>query len=96
MADLHPKNSGNWTAERQRIATDAASNVALYDSVGSGVPPDVMGAIETLKGYANWLGSTVSNAPTFDAAISAVNAYPDLVGASLAAATVDTWRRSNC
>ena len=96
MSELHPKNTGNWNAEKQRIVTDTASNVELFAIAKNGVPAEVATALETLQGYSKWLGTTMSNAPTFDAAVSAVNAYPDLVGASLATSIVDNWKRTNC
>lgn len=96
MSELHPKNTGNWTAEKQRIITDTASNVALFTAASNGVPADVATALETLKGYSTWLGTEIANAANFDAATSAVNSYPDLVGASLATSVVDTWKRQNC
>lgn len=96
MSELHPKNTSNWTAEKQRIITDTASNVALFAAASNGVPPDVATALETLKGYSTWLGTAIANAANFDAAMSAVNSYPDLVGASLATSVVDTWKRQNC
>lgn len=96
MSELHPKNKGNWPAEQQRILTDTASNIALYDAATAGVPEDVATALGTLKGYSTWLGQAMASAQTFDAAVSAVNAYPDLVGASLATSVVDNWKRKNC
>ena len=96
IADLQPKNSGNWNAERQRIQTDAASDVALFSAAQKGVPNAVMTALETLKGYSTWIGATVSNSATYEAAMSAIKAYPNLVPATQAMASVDTWSRTNC
>lgn len=96
MSEVHPRNAGNWPAERQRILTDTASNVELFSVAAKSVPTDIAKALETLKGYSTWLGKTVAESSSFDAAISAVNAYPDLVGASLATSVVDTWKRNNC
>ena len=96
MGDLQPKNSGNWNAERQRILTDAASNVELFTAAIKGTPADIAASLETLKRYSAWLGTTLSNSSSFDSAASAINAYPDLAGTSRAASTVDTWKRNNC
>jgi hypothetical protein len=96
MSDLRPKNTGNWSAEKQRIITDAASNVALFAAASNGAPPDVATALETLKGYSTWLGSAIANAATFDAAVSTVSEYPDMAGASLATSVVESWQRKNC
>ena len=96
MGDLQPKNSGNWSAERQRILTDAASNVELFAAAIKGTPADISASLETLKSYSAWVGTTLSNSSSFDAAASAMNAYPDLAGTSRAAATVDNWKRKNC
>lgn len=96
MGDLQPKNSGNWNAERQRILTDTASNVELFTAAIKGTPADIAASLETLKRYSAWLGTTLSNSPSFDSAASAINAYPDLAGTSRAASTVDTWKRNNC
>lgn len=96
MGDLQPKNSGNWNAERQRILTDAASNVELFTAAIKGAPADIAASLETLKRYSAWLGTTLSNSSSFDSAASAINAYPDLAGTSRAATTVDNWKRKNC
>ena len=96
MGDLQPKNSGNWDAERQRILTDAASNVELFTAAIKGTPADIAASLETLKRYSAWLGTTLSNSSSFDSASSAVNAYPDLDGASRASSIVDNWKRKNC
>ena len=96
MGDLQPKNSGNWDAERQRILTDAASNVELFTAAIKGAPADIAASLEMLKRYSAWLGTTLSNSSSFDSAASAINAYPDLAGTSRAATTVDNWKRKNC
>ena len=94
--DLQPKNSGNWSAERQRILTDAASNVELFSAAIKGAPADISASLETLKSYSAWIGTTLSNSSSFDSAASAVNAYPDLAGTRSAASIVDNWKRKNC
>ena len=96
ITDLQPKNSGNWNAERQRIQTDAESNAALFSAAEKGVPNDVATALETLKEYSSWIGTTVSNSTTFEAAIDAIKAFPNSVQATKAMARVDTWSRTNC
>ena len=96
MGDLQPKNSGNWSAERQRILTDAASNVELFTAAIKGTPADIAASLETLKRYSAWLGTTLSNSSSFDSAAGAVNAYPDLAGTRSAASIVDNWKRKNC
>ena len=96
ISDLRLRNSGNWTAERQRIITDAASNVQLFTIATNGVPAEVARALEVLKGYSVWLGDTVADAPSFDAANSAVNAFPDLDAATRATSVVNEWTRANC
>ena len=96
IGDLQPKNSGNWSAERQRILTDAASNVELFSAAIKGAPADISASLEMLKSYSAWIGTTLSNSSSFDSASSAVNAYPELAGASRAASIVDNWKRQNC
>ncbi len=96
MSDLRPKNTGNWSAEKQRIITDAASNVALFAAARNGVPSDAATALDTLKSYSTWLGSAIASASTFDAAMSAVNNYPDMTGASMATSVIESWQRKNC
>jgi len=96
VSDLQPKNSGNWTAERQRIQTDAASDAALFSAASKGVPNAVVTALETLKAYSTWIGTTVADSATYEAATKAIKAYPDSAAATLAMATVDTWSRTNC
>ena len=94
--DLAPKNTGNWTAERQRIATDVASSVSLLAAAGEGVPARVAQALETLRTYATWVGSTVAAAPSYDSARSALDAYTGLAGVTSATTVVEDWRRTNC
>jgi hypothetical protein len=96
MGDLQPKNTGNWSAERQRILTDAASNVELFTAAIKGAPAEISPSLERLKSYSTWIGTTLSNSSSFDSAASAVNAYPDQSGASRAASIVDNWKRTNC
>lgn len=96
MRELHPRNAGNWPAERQRIITDAATNVELFAVAINGVPPEIAKALETLRNYSAWLGETVANATSFDQAVSAVNTSSDLFDASLATSVVDTWKSKNC
>jgi hypothetical protein len=96
IGDLQPKNSGNWSAERQRILTDAASNIELFSAAIKGAPADISGSLEVLKSYSAWIGTTLSNSSSFDSASSAVNAYPELAGVSRAASIVDNWKRQNC
>lgn len=96
VADLQPKDTGNWTLERQRIVTDADANAALYVAARSAAPADVATALGQLEKYALFLASAVRSATDFGSAVTAIGAYPDKVGASMAAATVDTWRRINC
>ena len=96
IGDLQPKNTGNWSAERQRILTDAASNVELFTAAIKGAPAEIAPSLERLKSYSTWIGTTLSNSSSFDSAASAVNAYPDQAGASRAASLVDNWKRKNC
>jgi len=96
IGDLQPKNSGNWSAESQRILTDAASNVELFTAAIKGSPADISASLEILKSYSSWIGTTLSNSTSFDSASSAIKAYPDLAGASRAASIVDNWKRENC
>lgn len=96
VSDLRLRNSGNWTAERQRILSDTASNVELFSTAITGVPSDIASAIKVLSGYSAWLGDTVASASSFEAANSAVNSYPDSSKAANATAVVDGWKRANC
>lgn len=94
--ELIPKNSGNWTAERQRIATDVAGTVALYSAAANGVPAEVARALDTLKAYATWLGSTVSGSASYEAAKTSIESYAQSATIPQATATVENWRRANC
>lgn len=96
VEELQPKNTGNWSAERQRIITDTATNAALYDSAKEGAPADIASSLTTLAAYSRHIGTSVSSATSFAAAVTAIGAYPDKVGASLATSTVGSWRRANC
>lgn len=96
VEDLQPRNLGNWPAERQRIITDTASNVALYRSAAATAPSELVAPLAALVTYATSIGTSVSSAGSFDAAVAAITAYPDTAGASRAATTVANWRRTNC
>lgn len=94
--ELQPRNTGNWTAERQRILTDTASSAALYQSASASAPADLVAPLAAVVTYARFIGTAVSSAGSFAAAVTAVGAYPDKVGASMATAAVNTWKRQNC
>ena len=96
MSELQPRDAGNWPAERQRIITDTAANVALFSRARPEVPVDIAKALGTLEEYSLWLGETVADSSTFDAATNAVKTYPDLAGVSVATSVVETWKRTNC
>ena len=96
VAELQPRNTGNWTAERQRIITDAASNVALYEAASNTAPATLTSSLTDLIAYARFVGTAVASAGSFDAAVSSVGTYADKVGASLSTAAVDTFISTNC
>lgn len=96
IADLQPKDAGSWALERQRILTDAATNTALYDAATGGAPADVAAQLVKLAAYSKFVGTAVQSASDFGSAVNAIATYPDIVGASMAMAAVDTWRRANC
>ena len=49
-----------------------------------------------MQAYATWLATTMQGIASYNEAITARDAYPDLVGVSLAVATVQTWQSANC
>ena len=46
----------------------------------------------TMQAYASWLATVVQGAADVSQAVTAIDAYPDSVAVSQAAATVQTWR----
>jgi hypothetical protein len=96
LDQIQPKNTSSWVDERQRIVVDAQRESQLLAAAQPGAPADVAARLVTMQTYASWLATTVQGAAGFSAAVAAVDAYPDQVGVSLAAASVATWRAANC
>ena len=49
-----------------------------------------------MQAYATWLATTMQGIGSYNEAVAVRDAYPDLVGVSLAVATVQTWQSANC
>lgn len=97
ISELQPKNNANWSAERSRIATDAQRESELLGTAAAALATDRIGPyLTTMQAYASFIATTVQGADNFSVAVSGLNAYPDKVGASLAIASVDTWKAKNC
>ena len=96
VEELQPRTTSNWALEKQRVVTDAASNVALWNAATQGAPADIQTALGKLVAYGTFLGNAVQQSNDVTSATSAIGAYQDKVGASLASAAVDTWKRANC
>lgn len=96
LDELQPKNTSSWVDERQRIVVDAQRESALLTTARQGAPADVAPRLATMAGYAAWLATTMQDAGGFSEAVTAIDAYPDLVTVSLAAASVRTWQKANC
>lgn len=96
VADLQPRGATDWTVERQRIMAATATNVTLYERAAEAAPPDLAPQLAKLAAYSMFVEGAVRSAPDFGTAVDGIAKYPDIVGASMAMAAVDTWRRANC
>jgi hypothetical protein len=96
LDEIQPKRTISWVDERQRIVVDAQREAALLTTAQQGAPSDVAGRLASMAGYATWLATTMQGMETYDQAIAVRDAYPDLVGVSLAVAAVQTWQSNNC
>jgi len=92
MSELHPRNAGNWPAERQRIITDEATNVELFAVASNRLPPVIAKSLETPTNYSSWLGETAANATSFDQALTADNPSPHPLAPSLGTSGVEQWK----
>jgi hypothetical protein len=96
LNEIKPKNTSSWVDERQRIVVDAQREAELLGAAQQGAPADITAALATMQAFAEWISTTVANAASFSEVNGAIDAYPNLVPASLAVATVTTWRKANC
>jgi len=96
LAELQPRDLGNWPAERQRVITDTATNAVAYEAAASGAPASLVDPLGALAVHAREIGSAVEGAGSLAAARSAIAALPDRTVASRAATTVEDWQRANC
>lgn len=96
LAELQPRDLGNWPAERQRVLTDTATNAVAYEAAASRAPASLVDPLGALAVHARAIGSVVEGAGSLATARSAIAALPDRVAASRAATTVEDWQRANC
>jgi hypothetical protein len=97
VADLRPKDTGNWIAERSRILTDSQREAGLLGTAAAALAPDPIAVqMATLKAYASWIATTVQASATFSAASAALDRYPDASGVPPAVAAVAKWTAANC
>jgi hypothetical protein len=96
LGEIQPKNTVSWVDERQRIVVDAQREAGLLGAAQKGAPADLVARLATMQAYASWLATTVQGVGSFSEAVTALEAYPDQVGVSLAIASVQTWQKANC
>jgi hypothetical protein len=96
LDEIQPKRTISWVDERQRVVVDAQREAGLLTAAQQGAPADIAGRLATMAGYATWLATTMQGMETYDQAIAVRDAYPDMVGVSLAVAAVQTWQSANC
>jgi hypothetical protein len=96
LDEIQPRDSSSWVDERQRIVVDAQREAQLLGTAGQGAPAAIADQLATMQAYASWLATVVQGAADFSQAVTAIDAYPDSVAVSQAAAAVQTWRTANC
>ena len=96
IADLQPRGTIGWADERQRILAATTANMTLYEEAASSAPSDVAPQLRKVAAYSAFVGDVVRSAPDEGSAVEGIAKYRDIVGASMAMAAVDTWRRTNC
>ena len=96
VAELQPRDSGNWPAERQRIITDAAANALAYEAAARMAPAQLVDPLGVLMTYARFIGTTVAAASSLAAARTAIAAVPNGTEVTKATSTVEGWQRTNC
>lgn len=96
LDQIQPKNSSSWVDERQRVVVDAQREAGLLAQAQQGAPAEIATKLALMQAYATWLSGMVQGADGYSSAIAQRDAYPDLVNASLAVASVRTWQKANC
>ncbi len=96
LDEIQPKNTTSWVDERQRVVVDAQREAGLLGTAQQGAPADVASRLAVMQAYAAWVATTMQGMGSYNEAIAVRDAYPDLVGVSLAVATVETWQSANC
>ncbi len=96
LKELQPRNTASWPDERQRVVTDARLEAELLGTAQKSAPASVAGDMAQMQSYATWLAGQVEGAGSFDAAVQALQTYPDSVSMALANASVQSWTRANC
>jgi hypothetical protein len=96
LDQIQPQNSSSWVDERQRIVVDAEREAALLATAQQGAPSEIVTRLATMQAYASWLASAIQGTTSYSEAVTATEAYPDMVGMSLAIAVVQTWQNANC
>jgi len=96
LDEIQPKRTISWVDERQRVVVDAQREAALLGTAQQGAPADMAARLATMQSYATWLATTMQGMGSYNEAIGVRDAYPDLVGVSLAVANVQTWQKANC
>ena len=88
LDEIQPKNTISWVDERQRVVVDAQREAGLLGTAQQGAPADVASRLAVMQAYATWLATTMQGIDSYNEAVAVRDAYPDLVGVSLAVATV--------
>ncbi len=96
VENLQPKNTGNWSAEQQRIGVDAQREVAILNSMKGIAPQSLVAPIQAEIDYANFIVDNVPSAATYAAATTAVNGYAKKAELTTATTTLSEWKKTNC
>ncbi|MEY4131081.1 MAG: hypothetical protein RLZZ31_1205 [Actinomycetota bacterium] len=96
VENLQPKDTGNWSAEQQRIGVDAQREAAILNSMKGIAPQNLVAPIQAEVDYANFVADNVPSAATYAAAQSVVNGYAKKAELTSATTTLSNWKKSNC
>jgi len=93
---VQPRNVGEWSVERSRVVEAATATAAAYLRAAEIAPSAMVASLRTMSAYVTAILDATVDAESFTIATSTIASYRDKVGASLAMATVEAWKRENC
>lgn len=95
-AALVPRDTGNWTAERQRVLVDANSDAWLLRRAAEAAPADIAGPLGVAAQHATTVAGELSVATSAVDAIARIADIEPDSDTTARTAVIDGWRRRNC